>query len=84
LLKYAYRCGKVDALEFLLSHDLIRSREELLSDIVQEDEQGVDIDLQMMIQIDAMPSGQKSMSSARPIYPSQTQEETNTPTAQAK
>jgi hypothetical protein len=70
LLQYAYRNGKVDALEYLLSHDLIRSREELLAEIVHEDEQGVDIELQMMAQIDAVPLGQKSMSSARPVYPS--------------
>ena len=67
LLKYAYRNGKVDALEFLLQYDFIRSREQLLAEIVQEDEQGVDIDLQTMAQIDAVPIAQKSVSSSRQI-----------------
>lgn len=56
-----------------------------MTEIVNEDEQGVDIEMRVMAHIDAVPIGHKSMSSARPVYPSQTQEETNTPTTvQAK
>jgi len=36
LLKYAYRNGKVDALEYLCQYGLVRSREELLVEIVHE------------------------------------------------
>ena len=77
LLKYAYRNGKVDALDFLLQYDFVRNREQLLAEIVQEDEQGVDIDLQTMAQIDAVPIAPKSMSSARPVYPSHDETITN-------
>ena len=84
LLKYAYRNGKADALDYLCQHGLVRSREELLVEIVQKDEQGADTDFQAMAQMDTLPLGHKSLSSARPAFPSQTQEETNTPTAQAK
>ena len=45
LFKYAYRNGKVDALDFLLQYNLIRNREELLAEIVHEDEQGVDFEI---------------------------------------
>lgn len=71
----------MDALDLLVQYNLVRSKEELLGEIVHEDEQGVDLDIQTMAQIDAVPIVQTSTSSARPIYPSQTIEETNTPTA---
>ena len=73
LLKYAYRRGKVDALDFLCHYELIRSRDELLTEIVQDDEQGGmdNTEMQTMAQFDALPPlGQKSLSSSRPVYPS--------------
>jgi len=72
LLKYAYRNGKVEALDYLCQYNLIGNRDELLAEIVHEDEQGADIEIQAMAQIDAIPIGRKSMSSMRPVYPSQT------------
>ena len=71
MLKYAYKNGMADALDYLLQYDLILSREELLAEIVHEDENGVDLELQTMAKIDAVPINQKSVaSSARPVYPS--------------
>ena len=55
LLKYAYRMGNVDALDYLLQFGLIRGKEELLTEIVHEDERGVDIEMQTMAKIDAVP-----------------------------
>lgn len=44
-MKYAYKNGKVDALDYLLQYNLIRDREELLVEIVNEDEQGIDLEI---------------------------------------
>lgn len=75
LLKYGYRNGKVDALDYLCQYGLVHNRDDLLVEIVHEaDEHGVDNELQTMAQIDALPIRNKSLSSARPVYPSQTQE----------
>ena len=48
MLKYAYRNGKVEALEYLCQYNLIGNRDELLAEIVHEDEQGADIEIQAM------------------------------------
>lgn len=56
LLKHAYRAGKKDAVEYLISFDLIKDVEALSTEIVtSQDENGADLDLQILAAIDAVP-----------------------------
>ena len=86
LLKHAYRQGKTDAVEYLISFDLIKDQEALGTEIVQQDESGNDLDLQVLAAVDALPIQQKSTPrSVRPQYPTNTEEITqNSPTAAGK
>ena len=55
LLKIAYSKGSKDALSYLLEQGLIGSQDEIQAEIVKEDENGVNVEMQALAQIDAMP-----------------------------
>ena len=55
LLKIAYSKGNKDALSYLLEQGLIGSQDEIQAEIVKEDENGVNAELQALVQIDAVP-----------------------------
>ena len=65
--------------------NLIRDIDQLSAEIVQEDENGMDAEIQALSQIDAIPMAQKSsMSSTRHLYPTEMMDDTATPSVAHK